>query len=118
MKSSGRRHVWTGRAGHAHHTSAYLRRTHRDGGAVRNETVANLLMLPPAAVDAIEVTVGRAAGPGGRRSPSPGRCRTGTWLLLLAMASMLGLPALLALAGPEKRHRGGVDRLGGAPTRL
>ena len=34
--------------------SAYLRRTFRDGAKVRNETVANLSMLPPAAVAAIE----------------------------------------------------------------
>ena len=39
------------------YTSAYLRRTYRDGTAVRNETVANLSMLPPEAVDAIEATL-------------------------------------------------------------
>ena len=39
------------------YTSAYLRRTYRDGGAVCNETVANLSMLPPEAVDAIEATL-------------------------------------------------------------
>ena len=39
------------------YTSAYLRRTYRDGGAVRNETVANLSMLPPEAVAAIEATL-------------------------------------------------------------
>ena len=35
---------------HRQYTSAYLRRTYRDGSAVRNETVANLSMLPPEAV--------------------------------------------------------------------
>ena len=39
------------------YTSAYLRRTYRDGTAVRNETVANLSMLPAEAVDAIEATL-------------------------------------------------------------
>ena len=40
------------------YTSAYrLPRTYRDGGAVRNETVANLSMLPPETVDAIETTL-------------------------------------------------------------
>ena len=39
------------------YTSAYLRRTYRDGPAVRNETVANLSMLPAEAVDAIEATL-------------------------------------------------------------
>ena len=36
------------------YTSAYLRRTYRDGATVRNETVANLSMLPAESVDAIE----------------------------------------------------------------
>jgi hypothetical protein len=44
------------------YTSAYLRRTYRDGTAVRNETVANLSMLPPEAVDAIEATLMRVSG--------------------------------------------------------
>ena len=39
------------------YTSAYLRRTYRDGGEVRNETVANLSRLPPEAVSAIEATL-------------------------------------------------------------
>src|SRR6476660_3092773 len=39
------------------YVSAYLRRTYRDGDTVRNETVANLSMLPPEAVDAIEATL-------------------------------------------------------------
>src|SRR5262245_21369534 len=37
--------------------SVYLRRTFRDGDKVRNETVANLSMLPAAAVDAIDATL-------------------------------------------------------------
>ena len=32
------------------YTSAYLRRTYRDGGEVRNETLANLSRLPAEAV--------------------------------------------------------------------
>ena len=39
------------------YVSVYLRRTYRDGTAVRNETVANLSMLPAEAVDAIEATL-------------------------------------------------------------
>ena len=34
--------------------SAYLRRTFRDGGKVRNETVANLSALPAHVVDWVE----------------------------------------------------------------
>ena len=50
------------------YTSAYLRRTYRDGGAVRNETVANLSMLPAEAVAAIEATLkGQTLVPAGSR---------------------------------------------------
>jgi hypothetical protein len=37
--------------------SVYLRRTFRDGARVRNETVANLSMLPAGAITAIEATL-------------------------------------------------------------
>ncbi len=37
--------------------SVYLRRTFRDGAKVRNETVANLSMLPAEAIAAIEATL-------------------------------------------------------------
>ena len=36
--------------------SVYLRRTYRDGPKVRNQTVANLSMLPAAAIAALEAT--------------------------------------------------------------
>src|SRR5579864_3787057 len=36
------------------YSSAYLRRTYRDGGKVKNETVANLSALPAHVVDLIE----------------------------------------------------------------
>ena len=59
--------------------SAYLRRTYREGGKVRNETVANLSALPGHVVDRIDAGLkGAQLVPAGRRSPSPGRCRTGT----------------------------------------
>ena len=34
--------------------SAYLRRTYRDGGKVKNETVANLSALPDHVIDVID----------------------------------------------------------------
>ena len=37
--------------------SVLLRRTYRDGPKVRNETVANLSMLPQAAIAALEATL-------------------------------------------------------------
>src|SRR5258708_15435926 len=36
------------------YTSAYLRRTYRDGGKVKNETVANLSALPGHVIDLID----------------------------------------------------------------
>src|SRR5258707_12163160 len=36
------------------YSSAYLRRTYRDGGKVRNETVANLSALPGHVIDLID----------------------------------------------------------------
>jgi hypothetical protein len=37
--------------------SVYLRRTYREGDKVRHETLANLSMLPEAAITAIEATL-------------------------------------------------------------
>jgi len=36
------------------YSSAYLRRTYRDGGKVKNETVANLSPLPDHVIDLID----------------------------------------------------------------
>ena len=36
------------------YSSAYLRRTYRDGGKVKNETVANLSVLPDHVIDLID----------------------------------------------------------------
>ena len=100
--------------------SAYLRRTYREGGKVRNETVANLSTLPAEAVDAIEATLkGKRlvpAGAGGHASP--GRCRTGTWPRSRRWRTQLGLPALLGPAGPAAGPGDGADRLAGGAARL
>ena len=102
------------------YSSAYLRRTFRDGGTVKNETVANLSALPDDVIDLIDAGAERpAAGPRRRaRSPSPGRCRTGTSPPCTPWRAKLGLPALL---GPAGRHAGpgpGADHLPGGPARL
>ncbi|MBV8346407.1 MAG: hypothetical protein JOZ49_02395, partial [Mycolicibacterium sp.] len=47
MDSQGRRRTYE---------SVYLRRTYREGDKVRHETLANLSMLPEAAITAIEAT--------------------------------------------------------------
>ena len=39
---------------HRDYSSAYLRRTYRDGGKVKNETVANLSALPDHVIDLID----------------------------------------------------------------
>jgi len=85
------------------YTSAYLRRTYRDGGTVRNETVANLSMLPPEAVEAIEATLkGQTLVPAGSEFAITRSLPHGHVAAVAAMARQLGLPALL---GPAGRRR-------------
>jgi hypothetical protein len=85
------------------YTSAYLRRTYRDGATVRNETVANLSMLPPEAVDAIEATLkGQTLVPAGSEFAITRSLPHGHVAAVAAMARQLGLPALL---GPAGRRR-------------
>ena len=83
--------------------SAYLRRTYRDGPAVRNETVANLSMLPREAIAAIDATLkGRTLVPAGGEFTITRSLPHGHVAAVAAMARQLGLPALL---GPTGRHR-------------
>jgi hypothetical protein len=85
------------------YVSVYLRRTYRDGPAVRNETVANLSMLPPKAVDAIEATLkGQTLVPAGSEFTIVRSLPHGHVAAVAAMARQLGLPALL---GPAGRRR-------------
>ena len=61
------------------YSSAYLRRTYRDGGKVKNETVANLSALPGHVIDLIDAGLRASSwSPPPARSPSPGPCRTAT----------------------------------------
>ncbi len=85
------------------YASAYLRRTYREGKRVRNETVANLSMLPEHVVDWID------AGLKGAQLVAAGGeftiCRSlphGHVAAVTAMAHKLGFPALL---GPPCRAR-------------
>ena len=85
------------------YTSAYLRRTYREGGTVRNETVANLSMLSAEAVDAIEATLkGKLLVPVGEAVTITRSLPHGHVAAVAAMARRLGLPALL---GPACRSR-------------
>jgi hypothetical protein len=85
------------------YTSAYLRRTYREGAKVCNETVANLSMLPAEAVDAIEATLkGRTLVPAGSEFIITRSLPHGHVAAVAAMARQLGLAGLL---GPACRSR-------------
>src|ERR1700759_3802780 len=81
------------------YSSAYLRRTYREAGKVKNESVANISALPDHVIDLIDAGLKGtplvpAAAPGTiPRSRPPGHVAA-----VAAMAAKLGLPALLGPA--------------------
>src|SRR5690349_23720215 len=80
--------------------SVLVRRTYRDGGKVRHETLANLSALPEQAVAAIEATLkGERLVPAGQAVAITGSLPHGHVAAVAAMAGQLGLPALLGPAG-------------------
>jgi hypothetical protein len=82
------------------YSSAYLRRTYRDGGKVRNETVANLSALPGHVIDWIDAGLkGRQLVPAGEAVTITRSLPHGHVAAVHAMAVKLGLPALLGPAG-------------------
>src|SRR5919204_1397 len=84
--------------------SVLVRRTYRDGGKVRHETLANLPALPAEAVAAIEATLkGERLVPAGQAVAITGSLPHGHVAAVHAMAARLGLPGLL---GPAGRGRG------------
>jgi hypothetical protein len=83
--------------------SVLVRRTYRDGGKVRHETLANLSALPAEAVTAIEATLkGERLVPAGQAVAITGALPHGHVAAVAAAAGKLGLPALL---GPACRAR-------------
>ncbi|MGH3223585.1 MAG: IS1634 family transposase [Streptosporangiaceae bacterium] len=84
--------------------SRLLRRTWRDGGTVRNETLANLSKMPDRIVDAVEAALrGEALVPAGEAAVSIARSLPhGHVAAVYAMARTLGLPALLGPAGRQR----------------
>jgi hypothetical protein len=84
--------------------SRLLRRTWRDGGKVRNETLANLSKMPDHIVDAVEAALkGQALVPVGDAAASIARSLPhGHVAAVHAMARTLGLPALLGPAGRQR----------------
>jgi len=82
------------------YSSAYLRRTYRDGGKVKNETVANLSALPDHVIDLIDAGLkGAQLVPAGEAAAITGSLPHGHVAAVHAMARELGLPALLGPAG-------------------
>ncbi len=85
------------------YSSAYLRRTYRDGGKVKNETVANLSALPDHVIDLIDAGLkGQQLVPAGEAVTITRSLPHGHAAAVHAMAARLGLPALLGPAGPHR----------------
>src|SRR5256885_15583227 len=88
------------RRGEKEYVSWLVRRSFRDDGKVRHETLANLSALPPAAIEAVRASLSGkalgAAGDGPRvvRAVPHGHVAAGG-----AQAKALGLPAPLGPAG-------------------
>jgi hypothetical protein len=85
------------------YSSAYLRRTYRDGGKVKNETVANLSALPGHVIDLIDAGLkGQQLVPAASVVTITGSLPHGHAAAVHAMAAKLGLPALLGPAGRQR----------------
>src|SRR5579859_4844521 len=82
------------------YSSAYLRRTYREDGTVKNETVANLSSLPDHVVDLIDAGLkGQQLVPAGEAVAITRSVPHGHVAAVHAMARKLGLPALLGAPG-------------------
>src|SRR5450631_2649875 len=85
------------------YSSAYLRRTYRDGGTVKNETVANLSALPDHVIDLIDAGLkGQQLVPAAEAVTITRSVPHGHVAAVHAMAAKLGLPALLGPAGRQR----------------
>ena len=104
MHVARNRRTYVARSGERRvYESVLVRRTYRDGGKVRHETLANLSALPGEAVAAIEATLrGQRLVPAADAVTVAGSLPHGHVAAVHAMAVKLGLPALL---GPEGRER-------------
>jgi len=85
------------------YSSAYLRRTYREGGKVRNETVANLSALPEHVIDGIDAGLkGRRLVPADEAFSIVRSLPHGHVAAVTAMAHRLGVPAMLGPAGRSR----------------
>ena len=82
------------------YSSAYLRRTYREAGKVKNETVASLSALPGHVIDLIDAGLkGQQLVPAAEAVTITRSLLHGHVAAVHAMAAKLGLPALLGPAG-------------------
>jgi Transposase DDE domain len=103
-------HVARIRSGHTdkagrrrEYESAYLRRSYRDGGKVKHETLANLSGLGEQAVASIEAALkGTVLVPASQAMTITRSLPHGHVAAVHAMAVKLALPALLGPAGPQR----------------
>jgi hypothetical protein len=85
------------------YSSAYLRRTYREAGKVKNETVANLSALPAHVIDLIDAGLkGTPLVPAGEAVAITRSVPHGHVAAAWAMAAKLGLPGLLGPACGER----------------
>ena len=85
------------------YSSAYLRRTYREAGKVKNETVANLSALPGHVIDLIDAGLkGTPLVPAAEAVTITRSLPHGHVAAVAAMAAKLGLPALLGPAGRQR----------------
>ncbi len=101
MHVARNRRTYTAKSGEQRvYESVLVRRTYRDGGRVRHETLANLSALPGEAVAAIEATLkGERLVPAGQAVRITASVPHGHVAAVHAAAVQLGLPALLGPAG-------------------
>ena len=101
MHVARNRRTYTAKSGEQRvYESVLVRRTYRDGGRVRHETLANLSALPAEAVSAIEATLkGEWLVPAGQAVRITASAPHGHVAAVHAAAVTLGLPALLGPAG-------------------
>jgi len=85
------------------YSSAYLRRTYREAGTVKNETVANISALPDHVIDLIDAGLkGQQLVPAAEAVTITRSVPHGHVAAVHAMAKKLALPALLGPAGPQR----------------
>jgi len=104
MHVARNRRAYTAKSGEQRvYESVLVRRTYRDGGKVRHETLANLSALPAEAVAAIEATLkGERLVPAAHAVRITAAAPHGHVAAVHAAAVQLGLPALLGPAGRQR----------------